>query len=768
MLDALILDSRAINKLLQHGGHSSEWLDSIQLPPGELEIECRVIGKVGLIFAPNLANAPRMLVIRLDEGRLFPSLRDEDRPEAFFRLLKGALSFFDSAVAIPGSWGVFKSGSRVSYFMVPKKRSSSNLRLVFDTRPNGLPHVYMFDYGSGIGELKSLEPDYAIFNSAIAVVASAKSSSATTKELVLFKRVVLDLAKVDLATDASLNEDTPTSVDLTEGFQSELSQGIRYQQWYESKLTTAQRTFVDAPLTQSMRLRGPAGTGKSLALVMKCLRSMYDAYDKSEALRIAFLTHNASSVEYIRRTIIELDDRGIFFDHPANIQIELRTLQELANESLRLDFFGVDPISNDGHEGRKFQLEVIAYILEEFKKKNWDFYIDDCSDPFRRYMEADSVSAAGKYFAYELMNEFGCVLDADGVRDSVERQRKYLSEERRKWMMPLTTEAERRVVLEMYKGFRKELRDMKTISQDQVVADFLAFLDSNRWDVMRETRGYDLCLVDELHLFNRQERMVFHHLMRDGSMTPVVLMAYDAKQSPRDTFVGLTEKDRSQFDFWRDAKLGDVRKFELKEAFRYTPEICRVIRLIDQSFPGIDLEEEWSPFDGQSAQESGGLPSVSELPDIKSEYAFVFSRARAEARRLGRGRKVAVLTCSQEAFESYLIAGEFKDNFVSVTSREEVENLNTAGKRFILSMPEFVAGLQFDVVYLIDVNNGEVPEGPHATGAMRRFVSQVYLGASRASKVLEFYGTADGGGVSKVLDLARKQGAIRAAEIRKR
>jgi hypothetical protein len=80
-------------------------------------------------------------------------------------------------------------------------------------------------------------------------------------------------------------------------------------------------------------------------------------------------------------------------------------------------------------------------------------------------------------------------------------------------------------------------------------------------------------------------------------------------------------------------------------------------------------------------------------------------------------------------------------------------------------MPDFVAGVQFDTVYLIEVNDGEVEEGPYSTGSLRRFVSTVYLGASRAEQVLEIYSSAERGGPSRVLRHAINSGALDVIDI---
>jgi superfamily I DNA/RNA helicase len=91
--------------------------------------------------------------------------------------------------------------------------------------------------------------------------------------------------------------------------------------------------------------------------------------------------------------------------------------------------------------------------------------------------------------------------------------------------------------------------------------------------------------------------------------------------------------------------------------------------------------------------------------------------------------------------------------------------LKSASKRYVLSTPEFVAGLQFDTVLLIEVNDDEVPDLSFRASAQRKFVSVLYLGASRAERLLELYATAEHGGATQLLDLALQQNAILKTEI---
>jgi len=77
---------------------------------------------------------------------------------------------------------------------------------------------------------------------------------------------------------------------------------------------------------------------------------------------------------------------------------------------------------------------------------------------------------------------------------------------------------------------------------------------------------------------------------------------------------------------------------------------------------------------------------------------------------------------------------------------------------------------QFDTVLLIDVNRNEVPDGPYAAAALRKFASQIYLGASRAERVLEIYGSEEQGGLSSIITRAVLGGAlttVQEAELKK-
>jgi len=73
----------------------------------------------------------------------------------------------------------------------------------------------------------------------------------------------------------------------------------------------------------------------------------------------------------------------------------------------------------------------------------------------------------------------------------------------------------------------------------------------------------------------------------------------------------------------------------------------------------------------------------------------------------------------------------------------------------VLSMPEYVAGLQFETVIIMDVNNDLAGDD---VLTLRRFVSWLYLGMRRAHERLVLHCTANAGSISQQLRVSMENG----------
>jgi hypothetical protein len=726
----------------------------LSAPPSSNRAACVQVGENGYILSPRFHAGDGLLTISLDTDGPLALLPQDVREGTLSRLLRCALMVFTGrGRSIPVTWRPYHLGNRISFQADRKVRSGGRTdagRVVMDVMQGEGPGVFAFALDrSGTRDVGEFKPDLDLLKSASANVAMAVSQNE--------KANVSNRAPDQLGDRITLEASIPDAD----------APHVPFDDWYSVRLTIKQRLFVDHPLSSSVRLIGPAGSGKTVALVVKCLRELREAARQNATVRLLYLTSASSTAESVKSLILDMDlvtgNNALESDPPSLV---VTTIYALADSYMRYDLNNLSPVSLDGHEGRAFQADILNLVIEEELKADWIASRSRCSKPLVTYMEAANTSGVRRFFLWELLNEFACVLDAEGVRSGLERRERYLSDKRKSWMMDLKLREDREVVLRLYDRFGEWLRKEKAIGSDQMIADFLNYLDSYRWEATRTKDGFDAIFVDELHLFNRQERMVLCHLLRKPDATPPVFVAYDAKQSPRDTFLSMPSAESQKYNLWTDAGLGKTERIELVDVFRYTPQIVRALSSIDKSFPGQDLDSDWPAYRGISRTEDGPVPTVCELASTVATFGVVFKRATAIQGRLAKDRRVAVLCCSYDLFGRYLEYPDLRTDFYAITSRDEALEIRPRGKRFVFSMPEYVAGLQYDTVLLIDVNRGEVPDGPYSLAALRKFASQVYLGASRAERRLEFYSCAEHGGIAPLLSLAVAEGAITSIERR--
>lgn len=324
--------------------------------------------------------------------------------------------------------------------------------------------------------------------------------------------------------------------------------------------------------------------------------------------------------------------------------------------------------------------------------------------------------------------------------------------------MELPTEAQRRVVLEIHDAYRTLLRNAKMLSMDQMVADFARYLETHEWTQLRERDGFDLVFVDEYHYFTRAEAMTLHNLFKPGVQVEgrwPLIMAYDLKQSTNDASIA------SGAEKFRNPGVGESVLAELKQVYRSTPQISAFLRDLDASFPAMDLEGEFSTYEATSKKEDGEVPTLTVYPTDVTLVDAVFGQANKIAREVeGGGSQVAVLCLNEALFAKIRVAGRLSDKFVAITTREDLKELRYAKHKCVFSMPEFVAGLQFDTVFLIHADSADFDEHL-GQGARRRYVSRVYLGASRAARSVFIASSKEHGGRSLLLESPLKNGTLR-------
>ncbi|MBI5131357.1 MAG: UvrD-helicase domain-containing protein [Rhodopseudomonas palustris] len=723
-VEFLVVDGCALG-ILDAALIDESWFDNFNIPQNTEGLRRVRLGSVVYLLSASASLESGVVVVKAGSKGIFKSVA---KPRAAFeRIMRVGLRQFDRNIAVPVAWQPYHEGSLLSVYAESFNRKMPH-RIYFDQAAAGSGNLYAF---------------------------------AVTETPEPLDRVAIDLAgyraAVDGLLEALLEEAKPLSavgnfgILLSAPLGFELTGSGTLQEWYDRKLSDEQLRFVDQPHDRPVRLRGAAGTGKTQAMAVKCLRDLYADADAGGDKTFAFLTHSAALAhEVVRGMFFALDQSARWTDlktAAGRPKLWVGTLYEFAQEQLSYEKKGLKPLSLDGRDGRELQRLLIEDAIEEVSRNPRTALgvLRECPEFADRMNDKDQRVP----FVEELMNEFACSLDAENVRKGTPAADKYINGSREGWQMLLPSSEDRRAVLEIYESYQASLRKERLLSMDQMIADFGRYLTTHEWNQLRDMRGFDLIFVDEYHYFTRVEAMILQNMFatraeRVGRWP--LIMAYDLKQSTNDAALG------GGLERFRNPGVGESVPVDLKQVHRSTPQIAAFLSDLDASFPAIDLEGEFVTYAGNSRKADGDFPVAFEISTNVKLIDAVLDRALSVARTLaGGGSQVAVLCINDELFDDFCKAGRTKDKIVPVRTREDLRELRYARSRCVFSMPEYVAGLQFDTVFLIHLDQVDLTGEYLSQGARRRYVSRVYLGASRAARQLLIASSSERGGLSEIL-----------------
>lgn len=532
---------------------------------------------------------------------------------------------------------------------------------------------------------------------------------------------------------------------------------LPYSAWLE-RMTDEQLRFLEKPATTSTRLRGPAGSGKTLLLELKALRELYLARSQDRPVRLLFVTHSWAMAEQIDSALRSLDESG---DLEA---VEVLPLLAIAQDILPAERQGrgFELLGDDNLSGKKLQLQELERIVTEFCKGDWLAFESRSGAAFAERVTAQPGSPERNALIWDLMHEFACVLSAHGILPGVNAARLYLPLQRMPWMMPLKTDGEKLAVLEIYTGFVASLREEKLLTSDQLINDFLNYLETFAWNLRRAEDGYDILCIDELHLFNEQERLTLHYLSRDPENYPLMFMALDPRQSPSEAYATSGIGRPSTGDSGEaDATLGRVDSVDLKTVHRFSPEILHLVRHINDSFPALDLGDEWAFGDDveTAVDPTGRKPTLHIHRDRPSEINGALRAAAERASSRAGQERVAVVLVDALASDAYAEAAAGRPNLTLIQGRDDIQSLQYSRRSIALGAAEYLAGLQFGTVVVAGL-----PADSNRTANLghqrRRLLSLLYLAISRATTDVEIHVNTEAGGVPEILETALETGVL--------
>jgi len=655
-------------------------------------------------------------------------------------LLQRAYGFSQRASQMPlmlaPSWGQFKDRTYVTFYASALGRVESAPRWLAEIqRPSEDVCFWRLTDRSATLDLRTFDADPKVYYDA-----ASRWDDAFQRSRLSFAN---SAGSTGLADEIALERNPARGV----------TRGLSYSAWDEL-LSDGQRSFIEQPPVHSIKLHGAAGTGKTLALEMKAIREVRRAREAGQEPRILFTTHSWAMAQKIDQELHQLDEWG------TTTAIDVMPVLSMAEYTLPQDSWASDLrlIGEDSMSGKEYQLARISSLVEEFVAGDWLTFKDNASEGFAHRLESPNVNERSA-LVWDLLVEFGCVLGAEGIFPGINAERRYLSLGRAPWMMPLAALGDKRAVLYLYEKYVRELVADGLVTNDHVVNDFLSYLETFSWSGRRARNGYDLIFVDELHLFNAQERMVLRFLARNADQYPRLFMALDPRQSPWELYTFSKSERPAESDDAAD--IGIVDAVTLTTIHRYTPQILALVQHIHRDFPALELGQDWE-IDislAVSSNENGPLPIVSTCGSAAAEVIEVFDRASKPLANKGR---TAIAIVDERRFAEFRVVAETRaargvQSVSVISSREEVDNLQYSQSSLIVAPAEYMAGLQVDRIVIAGFPHTQT-FGANLGHARRRFLSSLYLAVSRATTVVEIVCSEDYGGVPEVLEHAVQRG----------
>lgn len=691
-----------------------------------------------IIHAQDRDDAQRVVIDRTGNNKdtLLPDALVKARRESIGRLA----AFADRAatpapLSLPHGWGQFKRDNFIAFAALPVS-ANPRIRWIAEVTSDSRSDCYMRRTTSD--QDKSTIEAYIAENEHRPMVNEATWTAVFGRARDYFSAI-----RVVESTDVDI---TLSTIDTVSGVAWD------YDTWM-SQLSADQAAFVQAPTDRSIRLRGPAGSGKTLALTLKAVGALRSS--EEPVPRVLIVTHSWALATQVQRAA---DLMGTNLEN-----LDVFPLLAIAEDVLPVEYIdsAVELIGDDNLSGKQAQLDEILETLVEFRLTDWVTFRANVSPNLRSRFDSENADVQ-LGLAWDLLIEFGSVIGAQSIFPGAGSELKYQHTVRAPWMMPLETRADRRVVFEVYSRYMSALERRGVLTSDQLLADFVSYLESHAWNRRRKTEGYDLVFVDEFHLFSPLERQALHYLNKDVLTYPKLFMAADPSQAPSSAFIGsASDESVASSPEVDEATMGDVSSYDLINVHRFTPEILDLVRHVHLEFPTIMFGHDWDiDFSRiQSSLPGGTIPQLISCGGRESELRDIYG---AVAERYHEGTiAIAVVDTRQWSRYSDFAANlgqSGKYHVRTVTGRSDADGLNYRHRGVVVGTAEHLAGLQFAQVFAVGLS--DMRPGSVTPADRTRLLSMLYLALSRAQSRVEVFVNEDDGGTPDVLVRASAAGII--------
>ncbi|MGA1802816.1 UvrD-helicase domain-containing protein [Rhizobium sp. HT1-10] len=492
-----------------------------------------------------------------------------------------------------------------------------------------------------------------------------------------------------------------------------------YETWLRL-ITENQQRVIFGSLGHPVRIEGPAGTGKTLTLILRALRILRQAKDEGNDLNALFFTHSDATRRNISTIVSAMGGEEYLSDQPQKIRLRVETLQSYCAELLQNEIESTEFVDIDAYDAKQLQLLYVESAIAEVAQE-LSTYEKFMSSEFLDYWSNE----ASEIKNYLVQHEIALVIKGRAS----EKLDVYKKIGRVKNGLPVISEGDKAFLWRIFESYRRQLVTGAQFDTDDVAISAISQLSAPIWRRRRFREGYDAIFVDETHLFNMNELSVFHYLSRDDKAYPISY-AVDKSQAIGDRGWG---DDIDVTTLLPDEKeRGTEQAVTVKGIFRCSPDIVNLAFSITSSGASLfsNFEDPMSLSYSQmgfSEEKRARSPTFRLLASDELMMEQAFTIIETSRRESGDSPlSAAIITLSDELFHGLaMFAEKTGRSFEVIKSRGDAETVRRAviDGKFIISLADYVGGLEFDEVVLVGIDAGRVPP----TGADMQAESRAYL-----------------------------------------
>lgn len=689
---------------------------------------CSVEKANGIFLLTNESSENR-IIFDLVQCSLFNELNHEQALVAFQRGLRFAIKMWDN-LRLSVSEHVGSNGKAV-YFPFPIT-SHSSFRIAIDREPifrkpvTDKRSMNFIVFGSGTQDDlgANITTDTRTATEALNALSSARGTLATRLTTETTTEQHLQVTEL-----AQLDEHGLTSLSLP--------------QWLNN-LTRSQLEFVKRQVTGPERIEGPAGTGKTLCLILKCLFSLKQAEANNSEHHIVFFAHSEATRKSIREVLASMDEQNVV-DVPrsnATRTLQITTLQEWCAQLLGAQITETELLDRDAMSSKELQLLNLLETYQDMMRTDFPSHERMLSPEFAEFLKTEDEWR----IAEMLRHEVGVTIKGR-ASESFDRYKQLPPIH---YNLPLKNYGDLGFVFAIFRRYKHKLEQTNQFDTDDVVLSALGQLDTPLWRRRRQREGFDNIFIDEAHLFNLNELMLFHHLTRRNDYAPIVF-AIDRSQAVGDRaltndLISDAISDKTSIDSRVTTKISTV--------FRCAPGILNAAQAVMASGATLFTNFENSLADASSVftaaeEEKSSPPRYIAVPNDKFETE-AFERATALAQDLHCSKSdIAIVCFSDDLYKRLSRYAKIRNKPVALLERRgdlELVNKAKGGNLYILTSPEYVGGLEFEGIVLVGVDDNRLPQTTGAaTVESRQFIEYaahnlLYVALTRARFRVEMLG----------------------------